>query len=602
MKQKKGVSQENTGKWKLLPLQCIVLLLPLLVKHYQGDSGYGVYPWNGMEGGYHDIFLHCKMVVFIILAAVMLVGVIWQLFYGKLKVKKSWYPFLIPAAVYVAGVLLSTIFSINHTSSLTGAMDQKEPVWVLLGYVITAVYAALVLDSLEDVKRLLSSAVIGAGIMTVIGLLQMMGQDPLVLDPVQRLFAGNEFIDTYGLFVLSFEKGHAYGTLYNPNYVGSYVALYVPFVLSGLVLFDKLWQKAACGITAAGLLVVLFASQSRTGLIAVVLTFAFGALCLAKKLVRRWYLVLPPVALVLILFFGINAYKDNLLLERLMEMVSIEKSTEGVQWIDTTGEGVQVGYGDTEFTVRMEIQSEEFSYDVWEGEVQKDVQYTDDRGYAFFTLSNGEELSIQTAVYEEQYAFGLLLDGMFYYFLDEGEGDYKCINSYGLLDECVHAENVFPGYETAASGRGYVWGRTIPLLKEHVIFGSGPDTFALEFPQNDYVARNKSGFVYTIFTRPHNFYLQMGIQTGILSLVAFLVCYGVYATGCFRRYFWKTLERPEEWAGLAVFLSTVGFMTAGLANDSLIVVSPVFYVLFGTGIVINALCPVKEKDAREKKG
>ena len=56
--------------------------------------------------------------------------------------------------------------------------------------------------------------------------------------------------------------------------------------------------------------------------------------------------------------------------------------------------------------------------------------------------------------------------------------------------------------------------------------------------------------------------------------------------------------------GFAVFLCTIGFMASGLANDSLIVVTPIFYVLLGMGIAINEkLCPVvkKEKKMKDKK-
>ena len=54
--------QNKAGTWKILPLQLIVLMLPLIVRLYQGDSGYGEYPWYGVEGTYYDLFLHFKMV------------------------------------------------------------------------------------------------------------------------------------------------------------------------------------------------------------------------------------------------------------------------------------------------------------------------------------------------------------------------------------------------------------------------------------------------------------------------------------------------------------------------------------------------------------
>ena len=97
------------------------------------------------------------------------------------------------------------------------------------------------------------------------------------------------------------------------------------------------------------------------------------------------------------------------------------------------------------------------------------------------------QFEIITAVFDNGYAFGLVINGQEMFFTNQQvPGNYKYINSVGKLDECVIAANVFPGYEHLASGRGYVWGRTIPLFARYFLVGSGPDTFAIEFPQNDY--------------------------------------------------------------------------------------------------------------------
>ena len=154
-----------------------------------------------------------------------------------------------------------------------------------------------------------------------------------------------------------------------------------------------------------------------------------------------------------------------------------------------------------------------------------------------------------------------------------------------------------------ATGRGYSWGRCIPLmLGKYFIVGSGPDTFGVSYPQNDYVAKFKTGLDNIIYTRPHNFFLQMGVQTGTISLLAFLVFYVIYFFDSCRRYWFRKFSRMEEWMGFAAFLATIGFLASGLANDSLIVVTPIFYVLLGIGMAINQkLCPVVKREKQPKK-
>ena len=592
-------------KWSLLPLQFILILLPLILYLQMGSSGYSAYPWNAADDTYVDVFLHGKMIVFMIVAAVTLILAVQKTIKMDKGARKQALQKFIPLFVYFGLVLISTICSENITYSLSGSMDAKEPFGVLAGYVIIAFYAYAVVDGLDDLAQLTLAAVIGGTCMAVIGVMQVMGKDPLTLEFVQRLFAGNEFIETYGLLRLTFPVGQAYGTLFNPNYVGTYVAMYTPLLLIGFVMYKQLWKKAVCGLSVVGLLIMLFASQSRTGLISVIAVAVMMIIFLGRSIWKHWYLVIPGITFVIMSFSLFDTYRDNLLSNRLKQMFAIEASNLPVSGVDTTGSGVRVQYKDTEYTVLMPVSGSDFGYVALEGDVQKTVTFNEDKTQAYFTLSNGDEITIETALFENSYAFGLDINGRKFYFTNQlVVGNYKYINELGRLDECIIPDNVFPGYESVASGRGYVWGRSIPLLLDNLVVGSGPDTFGIEFPQNDYVARYKSGYDNIIFTRPHNFYLQMGVQTGTLSLIVFLAFYVIYFFSSVRRYFFRKFSKAEEWIGLALFLSTVGFMAAGIANDSLIVVTPIFYLLIGTGMAVNyKLCPAEKKaKQKEEKG
>lgn len=491
---KNQVVQSKSLNWKLLPLQFILVLLPLILDVYISNSGYAAYPWNAEDDSYADVFLQGKMVAFMLTAAITLGLVIYKTIKMDKETRKKKILSFLPLFIYAGFVVLSTICSENISDSLFGAMDAKEPAGVLLGYVAVAFYAYLVIETMEDVGQLTGAAVIGSSCMAVIGVLQTIGKDPLAMEAVQRLFAGNAFIK-HGPLTLNFPAGQAYGTLFNPNYVGTYVAMYAPLLLIGFVMYKKVWKKAVCGLSFAGLLVMLFASQSRTGLIAIIAVAVVMVIFLGRGLWKRWYLVVPGMVVVVIAFLLLDAYRDNLLTNRLKEMFAIEASTVPVVGVDTTGNGVRVVCRDTEYKVMMPVSGMDFAYVVFEGEEQKEVSYDENKSYGYFTLNSGETVTIQTAVYEDSYAFGLDINGRSFYFTNQlVAGNYKYINEVGRLDECIIPSNVFPGYEAAASGRGYVWGRSIPLLLSNFIVGSGPDTFAIRFPQNDYVARYQSGF------------------------------------------------------------------------------------------------------------
>ena len=148
---------------------------------------------------------------------------------------------------------------------------------------------------------------------------------------------------------------------------------------------------------------------------------------------------------------------------------------------------------------------------------------------------------------------------------------------------------LFSGYEKYASGRGYIWSRTLPLLKDNLILGSGADTFMLEFPQQDYVDLYNYGYSGQLMTKPHNLYLQIGVQTGTLSLIAFLVFYAMYFISSVKLYLKSRFKSYYSQVGVAILVATVSYMVLGFANDSSITVAPVFWALIGLGISVNRL-------------
>src|SRR5690606_8579420 len=116
--------------------------------------------------------------------------------------------------------------------------------------------------------------------------------------------------------------------------------------------------------------------------------------------------------------------------------------------------------------------------------------------------------------------FYVTIDNHNWFFTNQtGDGSYYYMNNYGRPDKIITAPHaLFSGYEGYASGRGYIWSRTLPLLKKHIILGSGADTYMIAFPQQDYVGLSNYGYGDQLVTKPHNLYLQVGVQTGLLSL------------------------------------------------------------------------------------
>lgn len=124
----------------------------------------------------------------------------------------------------------------------------------------------------------------------------------------------------------------------------------------------------------------------------------------------------------------------------------------------------------------------------------------------------------------------------------------------------------WPPQDEDMSGRAMIWAETIPMLKNHWITGSGPGSFALDFPnQSD---RKKAVFGDSIVDRPHNIYLNIWYSTGFLSLLLLG---------------WLVLDFYKRCTDPALRMSVLGFLLAGFFTDSVVSVTPYFMAMFGAG-------------------
>lgn len=211
---------------------------------------------------------------------------------------------------------------------------------------------------------------------------------------------------------------------------------------------------------------------------------------------------------------------------------------------------------------------------------------------------------IKSAEYPNEWSgFSLCYDNKSYSFArDPVTGRYMYYNIFGkMTDKISNRENdLFKNHEQFASGRGFIWSRSLPLLKKNVLWGCGPDNYVFEFPNDDYVGLLNNNYAGEVVTRPHNMYIQMGIQTGVISLILFLAAYVLYFINSVKIY----LQNEEQMSAvqylvMAVLAGSFAYMICGLANDSTVCVTPVFAVLVGIGMAgshVLAIGSRKEAD------
>ena len=598
----KGDSSQG-NRLLLAPLIMAIGIIPLIVRMKVYDAGLAEFPWASAKDEKIDFFLYYKSYLFIGVSAVVALILICSLIQGFRDSRKDnmlmengkykWSFSLVPLMIYGVLALLSTIFSKYPSFGFKGIYEQFESVFVLLGYCLIVYYAYLVIRSKEDVAYIMKWLLASALILCFIGLTQVIGHDFFASSFGKKFIVPSAHWNINDQLNFNFEKNRVYLTLYNPNYVGSYVALILPIFLMLSIFSKDKKMKLIYLIPILGLLIALIGSSSRAGLVGLVISILVLLILLRKKLIAHWKISLGVGAVCLVGMFSLIAIFGNNFLGRFQNILSDSKTPEyALSSIVTNDDNVEITYNKNTLYVQMDFTEENGIGLKLEDSNHTTIESNYDEESSSFLINDPRfsSMPIQIVNVNDVLGFSIQIEDSSWVFTNQTEdGTYYYLNGFGKFDKILPSESaVFTNHQLLGSGRGYIWAKTIPLLKKYIPLGSGADTYSLVFPHNDYVGRYHWGDVNSLFTKPHNMYLQIGVQTGVLSLIAYLAFYLMYFVNSIRLYMKNDFNSYLSQIGAAIFIGTIGYMITGFFNDSTITVAPIYWALIGIGLAINS--------------
>ena len=169
-------------------------------------------------------------------------------------------------------------------------------------------------------------------------------------------------------------------------------------------------------------------------------------------------------------------------------------------------------------------------------------------------------------------------------------GVFKYINHAGkIIDPNEKVKVLFGnGKEELLTSRIYIWARTIPKIFEKPLFGYGPDTFEVVFPNNDYIGLYRAyDTTNMIVDKPHNTYIQIAINIGIIALILSIILMLIY----FNKYIKFVLKDSNnidlDKYYYAITTAIISFFIAAIMYDSTIAITPIFCILLGVGIRLS---------------
>lgn len=598
--------EKNKISWiYYMPLLLISGFVPLIVhgKYVDLTGTTQALFWTG-QNQLLDFFSYWKSRWVIFLTASTLIIYIFLYMSKKLPFKKE-YKYYIPLGTYAFFVILSTIFATDIPTAFNGFVDMYQGMWVLLSYIIITFLVINFVNSERDIKLFLYAFIFLIIVEGVIGIGQYFGFD------IFNTKFGNHLIIPSGATVdgelkFNFGKHTIYGTLFNTNFVGSFATLMLPMAVVFLISAKTVRRRIVAGVALALCVFTWIGCNSRAGYVGVFFSVLVSLIMLRRYIFNYWKVSVSVGILFIIGVLGFNYVSGGLLMNRLSSMNVLESiknikeqnSREDVFRFKSIDLGQDtVSIKTTHQDLNIKVEGDKLYFVDQNGGVLS--MKTDENGRLM--IDDAKKVYLKVQISENYSGFSVVTPwsihgGLNFYITENG---IKMIGSGNRIIEPVVANSfrVLEGLEKFASNRGYIWSRTIALLNEYMFIGSGPDNYPIVFPQDDYIAKlNIYMSALTVIDKPHNMYLQIAVNTGVISLIALIIAWLTYIFSSIKLYWKLKLDYTDKYIGISCFISVIGYLVSAIFNDHIVSVSPLFWVILGLGISINARIKRKEEN------
>ena len=583
------------GNYALLPFLAVILIIPLIVRVYYYTNPLSMFDWYPDDKSDIDAFLYYKAIFFSLAGFVITVLAAYRLRSPKILhtlKREIWLYFL---GAFGLLTFLSTVFSKYPSFGFHGVHEQFESIWVVLSYCVVVLFAYLFLNNARDIASVRHTLAAFFVLINLLGLSQLFGHDFFETALGRYFIVPNSLAElrNHLTFVFSGSGTHqVYMSLYNPNYVGVFAALILPIALTLTFSVRRISARLLWACISVSTFLCSMGSGSKSFLIALIPCLIIGCIFLRKKIAALWRIIIPFFVLLLIvsgLYFrhiGLNPFTY------LKSAMSLQAQTYPCEDIRFTEDGITIRYAGNTLKTEYVISGDSI-YLVCSDAGNSNVQYTPNEELIFSTTDT-RFTNITFQFFGGSEAVPVIacanISGVPVYFTSTADG-YSYVSSALKLATPDYPETIsfLEKHPSFASDRGYIWSRSIPLLKNSILLGTGADTFSAVYPQNDVVGKVNGFYNNELLTKPHCLYLQIGIQYGIPALICFLAICGIYLVGSFRLYWRCSFCTEYEWFGLGLAIGVLGYLITGIANDSTVALAPLFWSLLGVGFAVNRM-------------
>ncbi len=576
--------EDNKKKWLIIiPILLIITILPLILRMKVLELSTELQPlWNGSKV-VSDVFSYYKMYFLLVCSIALIIGFIVNINHVR---KIKWNIYILLLALYDIFTIISTIFSKHMDIALFGFVDRFEGMFVILSYALLAISCIIFIDKKWEVEALYKGLAISAAIIGLIGTLQYVGFDIFRTEFINNIITPSKYSGLADI-MYNFKPHAVYSTLQNPNYIGSYMAMLFPISIMLFITSSNRTKTVGYGLLCCVVFLSLFGSLSRAGIAGALISTVLLIIFFRKRIKVKKVKFISLFFCLILVFTLTNYVEEFKLLEGSSQYLTDKRDDEiskavVLQNIELLKDSIKIKSNKSELIISLK---------------ENHLSFIDQYNKELKIKQNGETVVFDEKLYD-QYKITIPAKGgiirvgvkdLEISFAYTRKAGFQVIKGNGTLADIDYPESTgFKFNQGFASSRGYIWSKTIPMVKKTLLLGNGPDTFIAYFPHNDFVGKlNVFRTIDIVIDKPHNMYLQIGVNTGIVSLILLLSLFVIYIWNSIKLYKYCSFEDTLEIYGFCSFLAVFAYLVVGIFNDSVISVAPVFWILLGIGIAIN---------------
>lgn len=595
------ISEENL-KYKSFiayTIMAFLIIYPFIVRSYVGLLSEKQQEYFPNKMGYTaDFFLYHKEIALLVFSVWLILFFIGEHIYPKhpfcdipLRSKHAKMTLYL-VGIYALCICVSSVFAADKKTAFLGSCTEYEGIAALLSYLVLFLAGYNYFRSPKFRNILKKGLIVLMTVIFILSLVEYFYRPIYEIDFLKYFIASKEQRPMAESLSNQAYVGKLTLSFYNPGYLGGLCSLLIPVSFGIAYEETARWRKILLYLLNVGLWFTLLG----TGVTGPFLAAVIGMLILLCAMRKEGKALLKAagtlIVSLVVVFFAINLFTEGAIVKRIIYVVTNnsaeEKTSERFELTDleVSRHEIKISSGEKSICVRMNVSesitSESFAFFDGQGrEIRTFLNmdgtiYLVQEGYETAAFAYKNDILYMELGYDDTIDFYATKDGFF--LIGQNGAALSEVPRSRIKSEAL--KKLYP----IATGRGYSWVNTLPILKECLLIGKGPGHFAYSFVQNEVVGLiNTHGSCKLMVDKPHNWYLQIAVNTGMVSLVVVLTLFFRYFKGGLGVYMVRPGVRAGDTFEKALWSGLLAFCVSGIVNDSIVAVNPMFWMLLGVG-------------------